>query len=528
MQLLRKPIIIILVSSLILNSCKKINFFNIKSDVDIQTKFFSSHRSFNNDENKLIAFLEKRNLEENFILQTVRQIGFPRWNKLIKRTVDKSNVNEISSNSLENRIISKSSESNSNIYYIPFVRNSQNHVNASMIIETTPTDTTLSYVCDWQYKKIPPNQNNREKFAVFFMNFDKNVFGYNKFKITDRDLFKQNGKTASVLELQDKNLSNNLARKDMYNVDYCQDVLIKWNECPYTRCTGENWSCDLCEESCMKSMTLTFCWTEWLDTGGGGSGGGNYDYGSGASGGGGNSLAPPNPCSSITDTDFGTATQDSNTNCDSSSGWDGMIKNLSISDEPDNTIIENDPNLIWWEDYYTDTITYVPQPKPSFQNMNANYPKVGMDDMPVKQLCQLIGGQILSRHTSGNIANGCAIRISRALNYSGVNIPNIPGQTYVGGDGKYYFTYAAHLYKFCLKTFGSPDIHKTVADGAPNGTNFLNSLIGMQNRGIYIMKPKNITEFQASGHATLWGGLDCIGGHNYFAAAGHVYIWKLK
>ena len=148
MQLLRKPIIIILVSSLILNSCKKIDFFNIKSDVDIQTKFFSSHRSFNNDENKLIAFLEKRNLEENFIQQTVRQIEFPRWNKLIKRTVDKSNVNEISSNSLENRIISKSSESNSNIYYIPFVRDSQNHVNASMIIETTLTDTTITYLCD--------------------------------------------------------------------------------------------------------------------------------------------------------------------------------------------------------------------------------------------------------------------------------------------------------------------------------------------------------------------------------------------
>ena len=70
MQLLRKPIIIILVSSFILNSCNKIDFYNIKSEVDIQTKFFSSHRSFNNDENKLIAFLEKRNLEENFIPQT--------------------------------------------------------------------------------------------------------------------------------------------------------------------------------------------------------------------------------------------------------------------------------------------------------------------------------------------------------------------------------------------------------------------------------------------------------------------------
>lgn len=266
MQLLRKPIILILVSSFILNSCKKIDFFNITSEVDIQTKFFSSHRSFNNEENKLIAFLEKRKLEENFISQTVRQIGFPRWNKLIKRTVDKSNLNEISSNSLENRITSKSSESNSNIYYIPFVRDSQNHVNASMIIETTSTDTILSYVCDWQYKKLKSNQKNAEKFAIFFMNFDKNVFGYNKFKITDRDLFKQNGKTASLLELQDKNLSNNIAGKDMYNVDYCQDVLIKWNECPYTRCTGENGICSFPTTRLLLSLSavIKFLLTELL------------------------------------------------------------------------------------------------------------------------------------------------------------------------------------------------------------------------------------------------------------------------
>jgi len=519
--------IIIIAFSIFLNSCKKTDYLKTNSESKIESKFFNSNRDYSNDENILISYLQKRNEEVNFISQTVRQIGYPKWNKLIKRTIDKSSLNKISSNSLENGIISKSSESNSSIYYIPFVRDSQNHVNATMIIETTLTDTTISYLCDWQYKNLKSDQNNAEKFALFFMKFDKNVFGYNKFKITDRDLFKQNGKSASLLEFQDKNLSNNISSKDMYNVNFCQEVLVKWNECPYPRCSGENGSCDLCEESCMKSINLTFCWTEWYDTGSGG-GGGNYDYGSGGSGGGGNSLAPPNPCSSTTDASFSSATQDSNTNCDSSSGWDGIIKNISISDEQDNTLIENDPSLIWWEDNYTDTITYVPQPKPSYQNMNAYYPKMGNDDMPLMQLCQLVGGQILSRYLGGNIANGCAIRISRALNYSGVNIPNIPGQTYAGSDGKNYFIYAQHLYKFCLKTFGSPDIHKTAADGAPNATNFLNSLIGLQNRGIYIMKPKNQTEFKASGHATLWGGLDCVGGHNYFAAASHIYIWKLN
>ena len=51
-------------------------------------------------------------------------------------------------------------------------------------------------------------------------------------------------------------------------------------------------------------------------------------------------------------------------------------------------------------------------------------------------------------------------------------------------------------------------------------------LKGIQNRSIYIMKPKSVQSFKVTGHATLWAGLDCIGGKNYFGAASDVYIWK--
>jgi hypothetical protein len=52
-------------------------------------------------------------------------------------------------------------------------------------------------------------------------------------------------------------------------------------------------------------------------------------------------------------------------------------------------------------------------------------------------------------------------------------------------------------------------------------------LKGIQNRSTYVMKPKSAESFGAKGHATLWAGLDCIGGKNYFGAASDVYIWKL-
>ena len=124
--------------------------------------------------------------------------------------------------------------------------------------------------------------------------------------------------------------------------------------------------------------------------------------------------------------------------------------------------------------------------------------------------------------------NGCALRISRVLNYSGLIITNVPGKTWQGSDGKNYFFRVSDLYNFLTQTFGSPDIHKTAADGAPNGKNFRDQIGGIQNKGIYLMKPKSRSTFGAGGHTTLWIGLDCIGGHNYFPAASDIYIWRLN
>jgi hypothetical protein len=196
------------------------------------------------------------------------------------------------------------------------------------------------------------------------------------------------------------------------------------------------------------------------------------------------------------------------------------------TNEQEPGITDADPNLIWWDENISDPNTaYIQQPKPKWDNVYQNYLKnAANDDMPVHDVCVLIGGEVLSQHNAGNANNGCALRTSRALNYSGINIPKIQGQTWQGADGKNYFYRAEHLYNWMTKTFGQPDIHLTAADGAPNGTKFKDKLVG---RGIYIMKPISAQSFGASGHATLWAGLDCVGGHNYFAAASDVYLWRL-
>jgi len=205
-------------------------------------------------------------------------------------------------------------------------------------------------------------------------------------------------------------------------------------------------------------------------------------------------------------------------------------ENQTVTNEIDPNITDNDPSLIWWNTTTNDPNTvYIQQAKPTWQNVYDNYPKTTSpsDDLPAHDVCVLIGGEVLAQHNAGNANNACALRVSRALNYSGVSIPNITGQTWQGADNKNYFYYAEHLYNWMVKTFGQPDIHLTAANGAPNGTKFPDQLIGLQNRGIYIMKPISRSSFGASGHATLWAGLDCIGKHNFFASASDVYIWKL-
>lgn len=186
----------------------------------------------------------------------------------------------------------------------------------------------------------------------------------------------------------------------------------------------------------------------------------------------------------------------------------------------------------------------VQQPSlPTFAAFKANYPTVkdennpdnptGGKDMPAKDVYKLIGGEV--QKTAGNAPNACAARWSRAMNYSGVTIPHIPGQTYKGADGKFYFLVASQAYQWMVKTY-KPDILLTNKDGP----DFYSKVTG--NHGILMMIPMNPRDepggFGASGRATYFDGIDCNRDSRdgssegcYFDAEGGVKfiaLWKLK
>lgn len=203
----------------------------------------------------------------------------------------------------------------------------------------------------------------------------------------------------------------------------------------------------------------------------------------------------------------------------------------SFSNESSPSISDSDPEATWWND---PTVYFSPQPKPTYANLYVNYPKNQYgDDMEAVDVFALVGGEPLSIYNSNPGANGnaCALRVSRALLYSGITIPNIPNQTFKGADNKYYFLSAARLYNFMNQTFGTTGpnvITLNQSQGGPDGVNFNSFLDG--NNGIYIMKPvsRDInTGFGASGHATLYSGGGCMGNHCYFDALGGVQVIRL-
>ena len=163
-------------------------------------------------------------------------------------------------------------------------------------------------------------------------------------------------------------------------------------------------------------------------------------------------------------------------------------------------------------------------PKGSFSHLWANYPKHSEYDSDPKTMhtqksvWSLIGGHVEMNEWSATekqadgspmFNNTCAIRMSRALNYTGITIPmqktttkSSDGKqhtrwlTVSGNDGKNYFLTVAGLQMFLERTLGQPE--KII------GARFTSSrtITGAPSNASGI-----ISFNDATGHFTLWDGV---------------------
>ena len=298
-----------------------------------ESRFFSEHKSSNPQVQGIADYVKRQNDKLGFVEKTTQMIGYPRWDKTL--SFKKPGVNKNGKGNYTE------SEDSASIYYIPFVRDSQNYVNATMVVKTIQNDTTFNYLCDWQYHNRPHgspySDSTAEKFALLFMLMDNRTLEHTEFNITDIELFPESvpgPDGRKKLKLTNISTSNNLIETFTY-VELCVDFYVcgdvayceAHGGCDYLNCAagpGEPGHCYLVSSVCEG-------W--WEDTGGGGSGGGSGSgsggtggTGGGSGGGGTGGGGTPPPCG-------GAITPTSNlieTNAPCTPGW-GPI----LPDEPD-------------------------------------------------------------------------------------------------------------------------------------------------------------------------------------------------
>ena len=95
-----------------------------------------------------------------------------------------------------------------------------------MIVRTNPSDTSFLILADWQYANqtygSPSVDSTAENVALLFMLEDRSVFGYDRFTITDNDLFSSISSTPGFNGREIKMSDNSNARTALeYEVEVC-------------------------------------------------------------------------------------------------------------------------------------------------------------------------------------------------------------------------------------------------------------------------------------------------------------------
>ncbi|EMJ9656290.1 hypothetical protein V8G29_004540 [Salmonella enterica] len=197
------------------------------------------------------------------------------------------------------------------------------------------------------------------------------------------------------------------------------------------------------------------------------------------------------------------------------------------------------------------TIGKISLKRPSYNDVAQNYlsifPTPGSVN-PVFYAYFYIGGQVYKEHLRDPKAygNACALRVSYALNISGMRIPEkvsvLPvtrnggnrilrgGKDYVPDGDKLYYIYSVeNMISFLEYAWGKPD--KSI--NVPKGVSQLDSLKKMNKKGVIIFYISGYND--ATGHATIWDGEKCLDGSTYYDPATHpnqtltyIKFWELK
>lgn len=242
---------------------------------EIDLKFFFTNTSSNPLVQAISGFMQRQNYKYNFTEYVTNKIGYPHWDDAVVF----ENVRTFGSK--------PGTEDSSSVVYIPFVIDTQNHVNTTLMFKMNPSDTVFQYVSDWQYKNFSfdtiPINNTWKALDIFniFMKMDHSVFGDTDFVVTDGRILglnKDTMRTVSISNTTGKgNVRTQYGKENLLSsFTFCHTV----SACVYVGPTQRMGKTATPIQPCFCHCNYTtFCTTIWVDiptggTGGGGTGGG--------------------------------------------------------------------------------------------------------------------------------------------------------------------------------------------------------------------------------------------------------------
>lgn len=189
--------------------------------------------------------------------------------------------------------------------------------------------------------------------------------------------------------------------------------------------------------------------------------------------------------------------------------------------------------------------------RPPYDIVAANYQGIFPNDPTVDSVYFAyiyIDGEVSREHERDPYAygNGCALRVSYALNMAGMLIPKatpvLPvtkkggkrilngGNKYIIDGDHYYYIYSVeNLITFLEYSWGKADKRMPV----PKGISQLDALKKMNKKGIIAFYISGYDD--ATGHVTIWDGSRCLDGSNYYDPIAHpkqtltyIKFWELK
>jgi hypothetical protein len=175
------------------------------------------------------------------------------------------------------------SEDSEKIVFIPFVRDEQHVVNATLRIIMTPKDTTFKLLYDWQYKDTVATGMGKRGLALLLMSLDKNVFGNRLFLITDSSLFGDSDRRAKYIRLDREPQAKEIKAKYVYHtLTVCYSQFVPANQAQVVGCPPDSPDCNGYVE---EFICVSESWLSWEDDDGGGISPPPTDPGNGGGGG---------------------------------------------------------------------------------------------------------------------------------------------------------------------------------------------------------------------------------------------------